>query len=244
MTKCWETIKKEVQEVNDSCLEKLIAQYFGSSQQVTEVVVKLLSKKLQNYEFDATWIEAKLRQIQNQQLDLNSLLEKDLRKYLERDFACQSLVEALLFHRGFHTLASHRFAHLFWEEDQKYLSIWLANRAAELWGADIHPAAKIGVGLVIDHCIGIVIGETCKIGEDVFLFHNVTLGGTGHAKGDRHPKIGDHVVIGAGATILGNIQVGSHAVIAAGAMVLKEVPTRSMVAGLPAKVKGVANPIQ
>ncbi|MBX2871685.1 MAG: hypothetical protein KTR30_06290 [Saprospiraceae bacterium] len=244
MSKSWSSILEEVQQVHDVCLQHLAEKYVASHQQIGESLVSLLGNKLQNHEFDASWIQSQLQKISDRNLSLNALLEKDLQNYYERDFACQSLLEALLLHRGFHALVSHRFAHLFWKQGQKPLAKWLANRTAELWGADIHPAAKIGVGLVIDHCSGVVIGETSEIGQNAFLFHNVTLGGTGRTSGDRHPKVGNHVVIGTGATVLGNIKVGDHAVIAAGAMVLLDVPQGVMVAGVPAKVKGRANAVQ
>jgi serine O-acetyltransferase len=204
----------------------------------------LLSDKLQDQVFDATWLRTHWQDIALPESGLNAILQIDLRNYFERDFACESLVEALLLHRGFQALAAHRFAHYLWNTGKASSAKWLANRTAECWGVDIHPAAKIGPGLVMDHCMGIVIGETCEIGANVFLFHNVTLGGTGRVAGDRHPKLGNHVVVGTGATILGNVKIGDHAVIAAGAMVLKAVPTGILVAGIPAKIKGKAKAVQ
>ncbi len=175
---------------------------------------------------------------------LQQWIERDLETYLQRDFASQDYVGVLMHSRGFQAAVAYRMAHVLLKEGHSFTAKWLSCRIADVYAIDIHPAAEIGSGLVIDHGQGLVIGETASIGDNVFLFHNVTLGGTGRVGGDRHPKVGSNVVIGAGATLLGNIKVGDHAVIAAGAVVLKDVPPGSTVAGIPAKLKGKANKIQ
>ena len=131
-------------------------------------------------------------------------------------------------------------AHWLWQQDRKDLSYFVQMRCSECFGVDIHPAARIGTGIMMDHAHSIVIGETATVGNDVSMLHSVTLGGTGKEDGDRHPKIGDGVLIGAGAKVLGNIRVGHHSRIAAGSVVLHEVPSCKTVAGVPARVIGDA----
>jgi len=244
MSDTWQKIVQEILKTEDEVIQGIVKQYVLPNQNVCEVMIQWLGRKLSDSQLPFTAIRNELEKIKPHVYDLNAILVKDLESCYQRDFACQSLTEALFFHRGFQALSSFRFAHVLWRLGARSMSKWLANRTAELWGVDIHPAAMIGPGLVIDHCMGIVIGETSEIGQNVFLFHNVTLGGTGRAAGDRHPKIGSNVVIGTGATILGNIRVGDDAVIAAGALVLEEVPAGMMVAGMPAQVKGRAKAIQ
>jgi serine O-acetyltransferase len=153
-----------------------------------------------------------------------------------RDPACPGYLHVLLNLKGFHALQTHRAAHRLWAQDRKELAYVLASAASLAFAVDIHPAAAIGSGVMLDHATGIVIGETARIGNDVSILQNVTLGGTGKEHGDRHPKIGDGVMIGAGATVLGNITVGAMSKVAAGSVVLKDVPPHCTVAGVPARV--------
>ncbi len=164
----------------------------------------------------------------------------DLAATLERDPACDRAIEPLLFFKGYQALQTHRFAHALWQVGRKDFAYYLQSRASQVFQVDIHPAAEIGKGLMLDHATGFVVGETARIGDHVSILHNVTLGGTGKSDEDRHPKIGNGVLIGAGAKILGNIKVGDCSRIAAGSVVLKEVPPRTTVAGVPAKVVGEA----
>jgi len=159
----------------------------------------------------------------------------DLNAYLINDPACNDLATAILFFKGFHALQTQRMAHIFWNRRDYATAYWLQNRSSALFGVDIHPAAKFGNGSFIDHATGIVIGETVEIGNNVSLFHGVTLGGTGKEIGNRHPKIGNNVVIGSNATILGNINVSSGAMIGASSVVLKNVQKNCRVAGNPAR---------
>ncbi|WP_417310314.1 MULTISPECIES: serine O-acetyltransferase [Alphaproteobacteria] len=156
----------------------------------------------------------------------------------ERDPACKSVLQPFLYFKGYQALQLHRIAHWLWSEGRQNLSFHLQSRVSERFGVDIHPAAKIGQGVMIDHATSVVIGETAVVGDDCSLLHEVTLGGTGAAHEDRHPKVGRGVLIGAGAKVLGNIEIGDHARIAAGSVVLKSVPAGCTVAGVPAKVVG------
>ncbi|KAK7302315.1 hypothetical protein RJT34_13201 [Clitoria ternatea] len=177
--------------------------------------------------------------------DIIGAVKDDLRAVKERDPACLSFVHCLLNFKGFLACQAHRIAHKLWLQGRKVLALLIQNRVSEVFAVDIHPGAKIGSGIFLDHATGLVVGETAVIGNNVSILHNVTLGGTGKISGDRHPKIGDGVLIGAGTCILGNIKIGDGAKIGAGSVVLKEVPPRTTAVGNPAKlVGGKDNPIK
>jgi serine O-acetyltransferase len=158
----------------------------------------------------------------------------------DRDPATTRFLEPVLYFKGFHAIQTHRLAHWLWERHRKDFALYLQSRSSAVFQTDIHPNAKIGRGIFLDHATGLVVGETAVIEDDVSLLHGVTLGGTGNENGDRHPKIGKGVMIGAGAKILGNIEIGHCARIAAGSVVLKPVPHNVTVAGVPARVIGEA----
>jgi serine O-acetyltransferase len=158
----------------------------------------------------------------------------DMMAVVERDPACRSLLQPFLYFKGFHALLCYRIAHWLWREERETLAFHIQSRISERFGVDINPAARLGCGILIDHATSVTIGETAVVGDDVSILHEVTLGGTGTEEGDRHPKIGRGVLIGAGAKVLGNIKVGEEARIAAGSVVLKPVPARCTVAGVPA----------
>ena len=164
----------------------------------------------------------------------------DLMAVLERDPATHRLLQPILYFKGFQAMQAYRVSNWLWRDGRKDLAYFLQMRASEVYGIDIHPGAKIGRGIMIDHAHSIVIGETAVVGDNVSMLHSVTLGGTGKEDGDRHPKIGNEVLIGAGAKVLGNISVGCCSRIAAGSVVLEDVPPASTVAGVPAKVVGGA----
>ena len=164
--------------------------------------------------------------------------EEDLRAVFERDPACRGYLQPFLFYKGFMALQTHRVAHWLWGRGRETLAFYLQSRMSELFQVDIHPAARIGSGVFVDHATGITIGETAVVGDDVSMLHAVTLGGTGAQRGDRHPKIGKGVLLGAGAKVLGNIRIGDYAKIASGSVVLKPVPAHCTAAGVPARVIG------
>ena len=166
--------------------------------------------------------------------------QADLEAVYERDPASHRLMQPMLFFKGFQALQAYRIGHWLWNNGRIDMAYFVQMRCSEVFGVDIHPAARIGTGVMIDHAHSIVIGETAVVGNDVSMLHSVTLGGTGREDGDRHPKLGDGVLIGAGAKVLGNISVGHHSRIAAGSVVLSEVPPCSTVAGVPARIVGDA----
>lgn len=162
----------------------------------------------------------------------------DLCAVRERDPACQSYIQCFLYFKGFMALQTHRAANHLMHNGRRLLAYHLQSRASELFGVDIHPAAEFGQGIMLDHATGLVAGETSRVGDGCSILHGVTLGGTGKDNEDRHPKIGRNVLIGAGAKILGNINVGDGALVAAGSVVLQDVPEQCTVAGVPAKPVG------
>jgi len=162
----------------------------------------------------------------------------DLEAVRERDSACNSFSIPFLYFKGFHGLQAYRVAHWLWQQNRQSLALFLQSLISSELSIDIHPAAKIGHGILMDHGTGIVIGETAMVGNNVSIMQSVTLGGTGKEEGDRHPKVGDGVLISAGAKILGNIKIGEGAKVGAGSVVLQEVPAHTTVAGVPAKIVG------
>ena len=164
----------------------------------------------------------------------------DIIAVADRDPACLRFIEPLLYFKGFHALQCHRLAHALWKAGRRDFALWLQSRASEVFQTDINPAARIGKGVFLDHATGLVVGQTSVIEDDVSILHGVTLGGTGKERGDRHPKIRRGVLIGAGAKVIGNIEVGYCARIAAGSVVLSPVPHNKTVAGVPARVVGEA----
>ncbi len=167
-------------------------------------------------------------------------MRADVAAVLDRDPACYRVLEPVLYFKGFHALQCHRLAHWLWRQGRRDFALYLQSRSSEVFQTDINPAAKIGKGIFLDHATGLVVGETAVIEDDVSMLHSVTLGGTGKQGGDRHPKIRKGVLIGAGAKILGNIEVGQCSRVAAGSVVLASVPRNKTVAGVPAKVVGEA----
>ncbi len=172
--------------------------------------------------------------------ELAEAARADISAIVERDPACHRMLQPVLYFKGFQAMQAYRLAHFLWTQNRKDLAYFIQMRCSEVYGIDIHPGARIGKGIMIDHAHSIVIGETAVVGDNVSMLHSVTLGGTGKEDEDRHPKIGDGVLIGAGAKVLGNIKVGCCSRIAAGSVVLQEVPEHVTVAGVPARIVGEA----
>lgn len=164
----------------------------------------------------------------------------DILAVADRDPACMRLIEPVLYFKGFHAIQAYRLAHWLWANGRRDFALYVQSRSSEVFQTDIHPAARVGRGIFLDHATGLVVGSTAVIEDNVSMLQDVTLGGTGKERGDRHPKIRQGVLIGAGAKILGNIEVGQCARVAAGSVVLQEVPRNTTVAGVPARVVGTA----
>ncbi len=198
----------------------------------------LLAGKLESTYFSAMALREVIDEALSASVDIREAIRRDLQAVVERDPAARGVAQPFLYYKGFHALQAHRVAHWLWGQGRVPLAFFLQNRISEVFGVDIHPAARMGKGILIDHATGVVIGETAVVGNDVSMLHEVTLGGTGKESGDRHPKVGHGVLIGAGAKILGNVRIGEGSKVAAGSVVLDEVPPHATVAGVPAKIVG------
>jgi serine O-acetyltransferase len=199
-----------------------------------------LAQRLGNSDVSVDLVRQTLVSVIDAEPEFGTTVRVDLAAVYDRDPACNRLIEPLLYFKGFHALETQRFSNRLWHAGRKDFALYLQSQSSRVFGIDIHPAAKIGRGIMLDHGSGIVIGETAEIGDNSSLLHGVTLGGSGKESGDRHPKVGRGVMIGAGAKILGNIRVGDCARVAAGSVVLKDVPGKTTVAGVPARVVGEA----
>ena len=173
-------------------------------------------------------------------------IRDDLQAVVDRDPACRSYLDALLYFKGFQALQTHRVAHWLWRSGRDTLAFYFQSQMNQIFQIDIHPAARIGTGVFLDHGTGVVIGETAVIGHNVSMLHSVTLGGSGRKHVDRHPKIGNGVLLGAGASVLGNVHVGAGSLVGACSLVLEPIPPHSVAVGVPAKIVGEAkeNPSQ
>jgi serine O-acetyltransferase len=198
----------------------------------------LLAGKLASPDLSAMSLREVILQIFNASPDIESAIHFDLAASIDRDPASHGVANPFLNFKGFHALEAYRVAHYLWQEDRRALAFYLQSRISEVFAVDIHPAAKIGNGIFIDHGTGIVIGETAVVGDNVSILQEVTLGGTGKETGDRHPKIERGVLICAGSKILGNIRVGVGAKVGAGSVVLTDVPPHTTVVGVPARIVG------
>jgi serine O-acetyltransferase len=211
-----------------------------SHERLEDSVCHRLAQRLNHSDVDAGVISRTFAQVLAASPQLGDVFRADLQAVFDRDPACTRYLEPLLYFKGFHALTTHRFAHELWRQGRKDFALYLQSQSSRIFAVDIHPAAPIGRGILIDHGTGIVIGETAAIGDNVSILQNVTLGGNGKEIGDRHPKIGDNVLLAAGAKVLGNIRVGNCSRVAAGSVVLQDVPPNKTVAGVPARIVGDA----
>ena len=234
----WAALRNEAEAAaqKEAALASLLAAVILNHKSLDGALSYQLARKLGDQELRAMSIREIAEEAYSSSPSLVEFAEADLRAVFERDPACKGYMQPFLFFKGFMALQTQRVANWLWTEGRETLALYLQSRMSELFQVDIHPATKIGRGVFIDHGTGIVIGETAVIGDDVSMLQGVTLGGTGAERGDRHPKIGKGVLLGAGAKVLGNIEIGDYAKIASGSVVLKPVPAGCTAAGVPARL--------
>jgi len=238
----WTRIRSEAEGVaqREPELSSFIYENILHHDTLETAVVHRVAQRLDHPDVSADLIRQAFRDAIDDQPVLGDIFRADIVAIADRDPATNRLIEPVLYYKGFHAIQTHRLAHWLLGKGRKDFALYLQSRSSVVFQCDINPAARIGRGIFLDHATGLVVGETALIEDDVSILHGVTLGGTGKEHEDRHPKIRRGVMIGAGAKILGNIEVGHCARIAAGSVVIKPVPNNVTVAGVPAKVVGEA----
>lgn len=238
----WKNIRDEASDiaVNEPSLASMVHAAVLSHKTLECALAYRVAHKLSSGEVSESILHEAFDAAHDAEQTLAAAARSDILAVYERDPACHRYIQPFIYFKGFQAVQSYRLANWFWNNSQKDLAYFIQARTSEIYGVDIHPAAKIGRGIMIDHAHSIVIGETAVVGDNVSMLHSVTLGGTGKEDDDRHPKIGDGVLLGAGAKVLGNINIGNCSRIAAGSVVLKDVPACKTVAGVPAQVVGEA----
>lgn len=238
----WEHIRNEAGEAlgRDPSLTRLMLGAVLDRGSFEEAVAHRVAERLGGPAMEADTIADAFKLALAADPSISAAIRADIAAYAERDPTCNRLIEPLLYFKGFHAVEAHRLAHFLWREGKTDFALFIQSRTSDALAADIHPAARFGRGVFLDHATGFVVGETAVVEDDVSILHSVTLGGTGKEAGDRHPKVRRGVMIGAGAKILGNIEIGSCSRIAAGSVVLKSVPRNMTVAGVPAQLIGGA----
>ncbi|MFZ0559318.1 MAG: serine O-acetyltransferase [Methylovirgula sp.] len=238
----WERLRAEANDVlsREPILAPLILTAVVNRHSFEEAVIHRIASRLANTTVAADLIADSFLAALRADPGIGKAFRADIAAVVDRDPACTRLIEPLLYFKGFQAIQTHRLAHFLWNDNQQDLALYLQSRSSDLFQTDIHPAARFGRGIFLDHATGLVVGATSIVEDDVSILQNVTLGGTGKESGDRHPKVRHGVMIGAGAKILGNIEVGHCSRVAAGSVVLNPVPPNSTVAGVPAKVVGSA----
>ena len=234
----WSVIKEEVRLriQAEPTLEPYLNLLVLSQDSLVSAIASIISSKLNSDALSSKDIKNFILDVYKNCDGIAESLKEDLIFFKDNDPACKYYSTPILFYKGFQGLAAYRAANCLWKNDRHTMSLFIQNRASEVFGVDIHPAAEILGGVMIDHATGVVIGETAKIDKNVSIFQGVTLGGKGNERGDRHPKIQSGVSIYASSTVLGNITIGKNSTIAAGSLVLKDVDPNTTVAGIPAKV--------
>jgi len=238
----WEQINDEARQavVDEPLIGGFVHACILHHKSIEKALSYRIAAKLASNEMSMVVVREIVEEAYQKSPELVDAARADLVAVYERDPACHRLVQPILYFKGYQAIQAYRVGHFLWTEGHYDLAYFFQMRVSEIFGVDIHPAASIGKGIMIDHAHSIVIGETAVVGDNVSMLHSVTLGGTGKEEEDRHPKIGNGVLIGAGAKVLGNIRVGNCSRIAAGSVVLEEVPPCKTVAGIPARIVGEA----
>ncbi|WEX78807.1 serine O-acetyltransferase [Sinorhizobium numidicum] len=238
----WDSLRQEARLAaeRDPMLAAFLYSTVVNQHSLEESVIYRICERLDHPDLQANLLHQTFAEMLEDWPEWGTILRVDIQAVYDRDPACTRFIEPVLYFKGFHAIQTHRLAHWLWSRGRKDFALYLQSRSSSVYQTDINPAARIGRGIFLDHATGLVVGETAVIGDNVSILHGVTLGGTGKEGSDRHPKIGNGVLIGAGAKILGNIHIGHCSRIAAGSVVLKAVPPKTTVAGVPAKVVGEA----
>lgn len=234
----WQELQDAAREIigREKGLEKFLSDFILDRKDFADALGYLLAEKLADNTLGASTLRVNFADALETDIGILEACLGDLDAYLERDPACTERLTPFLYYKGFHALQTYRITRQLWLSQRRTLALHLQSRASEHFGVDIHPGARIGRGIMIDHATGVVIGETAVVEDNVSMLHGVTLGGTGKECGDRHPKVRRGVLLSAGATVLGNIEIGECARIGAGSIVLRNVPPYCTAVGVPARL--------
>lgn len=238
----WSAVRSEAEAAveNDQLLAAFLYSTVINHSSLEDAVIHRVAERLDHQDIPADLIRQTFQAMWADQPDWSTVVRVDIQAYYDRDPACDRFLMPVLYFKGFHAIQTHRLAHWLWNQGRRDFALYLQSRSSAVFQTDINPAARIGKGIFLDHATGLVVGETAVVEDDVSILQDVTLGGTGKETDDRHPKIGHGVLIGAGAKILGNIEIGHCTKVAAGSVVVKSVPPNKTVAGVPAKIIGEA----
>ena len=238
----WAAVKHEAEEIigSEPAMASFVFTTVLNHDRLENAIVDRIAQRLDSPVVSAEVIRSGFERALDEDETLGDRMRSDIAAVYDRDPACSRYIEPVLYFKGFHAIQTHRLAHFMYANGRRDFALYLQSRSSEVFQTDINPAVPIGRSIFLDHATGLVVGETAVIEDEVSILQDVTLGGTGKEMGDRHPKVRHGVLIGAGAKILGNIEVGSCSRVAAGSVVLKAVPPNTTVAGVPARVIGKA----
>lgn len=238
----WDRVRAEAEDIarRDMALTSFVISTVLNHDSLESAVVHRIAARLDHGALPSDLVGQSFMEAIDRDPEISQAIRADIVAVIDRDPACERFIEPILYFKGFHAIQTHRIAHAMWLAGRHDLALYLQSRSSEVFQTDIHPQAKLGRGIFLDHATGLVVGSTAVVEDNVSILQDVTLGGTGKEQGDRHPKVRQGVLIGAGAKILGNIEIGQCARVAAGSVVLKPVPPCTTVAGVPARVVGEA----
>ena len=238
----WSRLRAEAEAVRgaEPALAGLMLATILQQPGIEAAVAHRIAERLHHADLPATLIRQAFAEFLEANPAYREILRADIGAVMDRDPACDRVLQPVMYFKGFQAIQTHRLAHWLWKTGRRDFALYLQSLSSAVFQTDIHPAAPFGKGIFFDHATGIVVGETAALEDNVSILQGVTLGGTGKEDGDRHPKVRHGVLIGAGASILGNIEIGHCARVAAGSVVLKPVPPCTTVAGVPARVIGEA----
>lgn len=238
----WQVVRSEAREISESepVLKELVNDVILSRPNLYAAVSARLARKIGAHALPENDVFNIFCELISKDESAQRAIVRDIAAIKDRDPACLSYLDPLLYYKGFHAICVYRVSHILWMQNRRHLALYFQSLSSEILGVDIHPAAKFGGGIFLDHATSFVAGETSTVDDDVSILHEVTLGGTGSETGDRHPKVRSGVLIGAGAKLIGNIIIGKGAKIGAGSVVLNDVAEHTTVAGVPARPIGIS----